>query len=182
MSLNLFQRTVASALVVLAPGRLEAQASKEYETKANFISLLLGYITWPPRGHDPNAPTTLVVLGISPFERYLDQAVARIVGRRAVRVVKVRSLSTSLLAETDAIFICASETERLEDIIRICRTRPILLLGDSPDFCRQGVMVNLIIQEGKIRSEVNLQAARQARIEIGSAFLAAVKPRIIDAN
>lgn len=182
MHLNLFQRTMASALLVLASGRLEAQVRSEYESKAKFISILLGYVTWPPRGHDPSAPTTLVVLGISPFEQHLDQAVTRMAGRRAIRLVKARSLSTSLLAETDAIFICPSEAERIEDIIRVCRTRPILLLGDTPDFCRQGVMVNLIIQEGRIRSEVNLQAARQARIEIGSAFLAAAKPRIIDAH
>lgn len=179
---RLLQRILACALAVLATVPMGAQGNVwgEYETKAAFIAILMGYITWPPpKGQEPGRPLTVVVLGISPFENHLEQAFSRT--RRSARIVKVRNLTPSLLSEADAIFVASSEVDRLEEILRVCRGRPILLLGDTPEYGRQGIMVNLIIQEGKIRSEANLLAVRQARIEISSAFLAAVKPRILEA-
>lgn len=176
------QRILACVLAAFLAAPMAAQASAwgEYETKAAFIAILMGYITWPPpKAQDPSRTFTLVVLGISPFEDHLERAFART--RRNARIVKVRNLTPTLLSEADALFVASSEVDRLEEILRICRGRPILLLGDTPEYCRQGIMVNLIIQDGKIRSEANLLVTRQARLEISSAFLAAVKPRIIEA-
>jgi hypothetical protein len=46
------------------------------------------------------------------------------------------------------------------------------VVGDSEKFARQGGVIGFVKKDGKVRLEVNLNAARKARLEISSKLLA----------
>jgi hypothetical protein len=48
---------------------------------------------------------------------------------------------------------------------------PIHTVGDVSGFSRNGGMVELFLQDGKVRFEINLAAARQSRLKISSQLL-----------
>ena len=51
------------------------------------------------------------------------------------------------------------------------KTRPVLTVGETDQFMEQGGVINFVKKEGKVRLEINLDAARQAKLEISSKLL-----------
>ncbi len=52
---------------------------------------------------------------------------------------------------------------------------PILTIGDSPNFARRGGIINFILVDDKVRFEINVEAAKQANINISSRLLSLAK-------
>ncbi len=52
---------------------------------------------------------------------------------------------------------------------------PVWVVGDSPGVAERGVIINFVIEDNKVRFEVNPRAAEQARMQIGSKLLRLAK-------
>ena len=52
---------------------------------------------------------------------------------------------------------------------------PVLTIGEMPDFARRGGIINFIMEDNKVRFEVNVDAAKQADMNISSRLLALAK-------
>ena len=61
------------------------------------------------------------------------------------------------------------------DIINTVKSLPILTIGETPGFARRGCIINLIVEDNKVRFEVNLDAAKLADLNISSRLLALAK-------
>lgn len=154
----------SAAWVAAAPLASQDTRLPEYQTKAKLIRNLLNYVSWPQA---KDRPLVLGVLGVSPFEDYLNDIPK---GRGTpVRLTFFRSLKG--LEGCDAVFICDSEANRLPEILRAVQGRPVLTLADSPGLAQRGVMINLVVVEEHINLEVNLRTARQAGLTVSSAVL-----------
>lgn len=174
-----------SVLAVLAPtpgGQAPGRGRiTDIEVKAKLIASIASYVSWPPTGQNSTRPFSILVLGVSPFERHLERATAdRVIQGRKIQVQYARFLNASILGQVDLLFVCESESERLGEIIRACKGRPIFTLGDAPDFAVRGIMLNLIFIDNQVRPEVNLRMAKQSGIEISSVFLSKARAQIVD--
>jgi hypothetical protein len=146
--------------------------SLETQVKAAFLTKLAMFVDWPP-GVFPNeaAPVCIGILGEDPFGRLAEEAaLAERVNGRRVHIRRLRDVKE--VTRCQILFIGGGgEAGRLEEMLQALAGRPILTVGDQPDFTQRGGMVNFIKEEGRIRFEVNLAATDAAGLKLSAKFL-----------
>jgi hypothetical protein len=160
--------TVA-ALCLAAP--VVAQRPREYQVKAAYLYGFGRFVEWPEA-----APTSadgafvLCVLGDDPFGRLLDQAAeGGVVKNQPVSVRRIGRPEDA--AQCDTVFVSASEQPRLSRILAAFDHRPVLTVGDSPEFAQRGGMIGFTVDGGRVRFAVNLAAARDAGLMLQSELI-----------
>jgi len=73
------------------------------------------------------------------------------------------------------LFICRSEKEQLGKIINIVKDHNVLTVGDMNDFLESGGIINFVIDDQKVRFEINNNAAKQEKLNIRSKLLRLAK-------
>lgn len=146
----------------------------EYQVEAAFLYHFAKYVTWPPRAFaSPEEPIVIGVLGIDPFGDDLVRTVAREkpVQGRMFRVAQ--SHSAAELARCQILFISASEEGRLAQHFTALQraNSAALTVGESAEFLDAGGMVRFVVENKKVRFEINARAAEAAGISISSKLL-----------
>jgi hypothetical protein len=158
----------ASASSALAA---EEQPTLEYHVKANALRTFLSFVEWPTQKVGaPDSPLVFGVLGKDPFAGALEAALE---GQKFNdHPLIARHISGAAEARTcHLLFISRSEGSRLPAIIKELRNSAVLTVGESEKFIARGGMINLIIEENKLRFEINPKAAGQAGLHISSKLL-----------
>ncbi|BAN34937.1 hypothetical protein SCD_n01101 [Sulfuricella denitrificans skB26] len=148
-----------------------ADPTPEYALKAAFIYNFANFTEWPVKSAET---LNLCVLGSDPF----DNALSSIEGKRvgyAKLVIKHVAINGNALRSCQMVFISASEKGNLPAILDIARESGILTIADLQGAAQQGVMIGLEVEQKKITFEVNLDAARRARLNISSKLLRLAK-------
>ena len=79
------------------------------------------------------------------------------------------------LKDCHLVFVCQSEKSRLKGIFQALRESPALLVSYLDQFCPQGGMIGLVIEEERIQFEINREAAEQKGLKISSKLLRLAK-------
>jgi hypothetical protein len=161
---------VACALLPLAPGRAAAQpqATPEYTLKAAFIYNFARFTSWPER---PDKLLHLCLLGRDPFGPALDAVNNKEIGQLRLAVKRLNDVDEAMRT-CQIVFITDSEMENF--LMQPERTRlasGVLTIAEREGAARQGVMIELSTEDGKLGFEFNQDSARQARLEISSKLL-----------
>ena len=69
------------------------------------------------------------------------------------------------------LFISTSEEKHFEQIFQHLKERPVLTVSETPGFAQVGGMVNFVLQDNKVRFEINLQRTREAQLKLSSKLL-----------
>lgn len=150
-----------------SPTHLSATTPTEYEVKAAFIYNFAKYVQWPSSGSDAKAPFVIAVIGKDPFGAMLDDVMhGQSVQRRAIVVRRLARIED--VASCDILFVCASERRNLQKIFEALRHTPVLTIADMDQFAELGGMINLIIEENRVRFEMNPAAIQRAGLKPGS--------------
>jgi hypothetical protein len=147
-------------------------ASSENELKAAFLINFPKYVEWPSTGSATNAgPIVLAVFGESTLDEELRKAIkGKVVNGRPL--VFKRALTEEECSKgCHLVFIGAEERRRLPSLLNRLKEMSVLTVGESDDFLENGGIIKLVRWDRKIRFEVNLAAARRARLEISSKLL-----------
>lgn len=149
----------------------EAGSFTEYQVKALFLLNFTKYVDWPEEASGgANAPITIGVLGEDHFGADLKKAVeGKTVNGRAIVVQAVDKDGD--WCRYQVLFISASEKKRLGEILVQVKTLPVLTVGENDQFLQQGGIINFVKKDGKVRLEIDLNAARQAKLRISSKLL-----------
>jgi hypothetical protein len=169
-------RTAGLALAVLmfcgAPD-LSAQAGpdREHRIKAVFLFNFAQFVQWPEKDlGGPEEPMVVGVLGEDPFDAYLDEVVkGEKVNNRPIVVKRFKRIED--VHACHVLFVSVSESSRFESIIAGLKSRGILTVGESQDFCKRGGMVCFATENGKIRLKINLEAVQEAHLTVSSKLL-----------
>ncbi len=155
----------------LAPARAADTPSVEAQVKAAFLGKFPSYVEWPGSAFPtPQAPIVIGVLGPDPFGPQFDEAAKQLShGGRSVAVRRFASLRE--LEGCHILFITDPEHRNLVEILARLRGTPVLTVGDAERFAHQGGMVNFIKVDGKVRFEINLEAARKAGLKLSSKII-----------
>jgi hypothetical protein len=161
-----------------APGALaqdrDSSDSSEYLIKAGFIFNFAKFVEWPQTTFaQPDSPIVIGILGTDPFGAIIDHIVQdKKIGGRGF-VVKRLKWGTDLkdLKECKILFVGASERVHIDELVQIVKGLPILTVGETPGFAEHGGVIRFILEDNRVRFEVNVEAARQAGITISSRLL-----------
>jgi len=156
----------------------DSAASSEYLIKAGFIYNFAQLVQWPSAAFSQaDSPIVIGILGTDPFGTSIDRVVEnkKLDGRNLI-VKRLRwSKDLKDLTECNILFISSSEKEHVADVINMVKWLPILTIGETPGFAARGGIINLTLEDNKVRFEVNIGAAKQANLNISSRLLALAK-------
>jgi YfiR/HmsC-like len=163
-------------LLAAAPGlgSSERDPLPEYPVKAAFLYHFVEFVEWPRGSPLPATKVTIGVLGRDPFGDVLDKAILR-------KVVEGRTLTIRRFASVDALeaceilFISTSEMPRLPQILARLRGAAVLTVGEADRFARRGGMIGFVLEDDRVRLEVNRAATEKAGLQVSSKLLAVAR-------
>ena len=148
-----------------------SQTIDEYQVKAAFLYNFAKFVAWPPQTFKSDKdPMRICVLGQNPFGHALTDVVEgkTVLGRSFV----ITDLSNAgQAAECQMLFISSSEHKHLRAILGQLPPSGILTVGETEGFASQGGIVNFRLQQGRVRLEINVEAAEHANLRISSKVL-----------
>jgi hypothetical protein len=171
-------RKIAACVFLAAVVAVSARADDlalEYRVKAAFVFNFARFVTWPAdRFAGPDAPLDLCVLGRDPFGRHLADVVRD--KRVAGRMISLHyAQAPDRLPACEILFIGESESDRLHELLAGVTTEPVLTVSELPEFAFRGGMIRLLVENGKVRFEINPAAARAAGLDISSRLLSVAR-------
>lgn len=163
---------MCAALIADATRPVMAQeGASEYEVKAAFLFNFAKFVEWPEDAFaDPYSPVVIGIIGQDPFNGALDRTISG-------KSVNGRSLTIKRLSQSQElktchiIFVCSSERKRLSQILTSLIGTSVLTVSDMDDFAYAGGVINFVLDNNKVKFQVNSTAAARARLRISSKLL-----------
>jgi len=152
---------------------VQAQSLSEYQVKAAFILNFARFVEWPPDAFTDGGSLVVGLVGDDPFGGALDQLNGSTVNGRHLVIRRLRA--TDNLRGCQILFVSSSERSRLGKIIDSVRGASVLTIGELPQFNQVGGAIRFIVQDSKVRFEINSGATGQARLKMSSKLLALSK-------
>jgi hypothetical protein len=168
----LLQRVIAVVVWLIFAGSsaLGQHKPSEYQVEAAYLYNFGRFVEWPARGATQTGSFTICVLGEDPFGQLLDATLAgETIG--AQRVAARRISSPQMSADCQVLFISSSEANRLNKIIEALDKSAVLTVSDIPQFSQHRGMIQFVLEENRIRFEVNLTATQHAGLTLSSELL-----------
>ncbi len=129
------------------------------------------FVGWPASPASSQTNTfSICVLGKDPFGPVLDAALAgESIAGKSVAVQRVGQLQEAMGCRV--LFISSSEESRLKDILAALNKTSVLTVSDIPRFTQRGGMIQFVLQEDRVRFEVNLASTAEAGLTLSSELL-----------
>jgi|SRR5579862_2458861 hypothetical protein len=166
--------TLSAGVAVLIPFLCQAaEEPLEYQVKAAFLLNFTKFIEWPPKAFgSPAAPVSICVLGDDSFGSTLDQIVAgELVNGRAVAAQKLKR--TPPPQSCQIVFVGKSE----KDVGKILPGLGpgVLTVGEKEGFLHEGGMIAFVVENRRVRFDVNQTAAENAGLKLSSKLLSVAR-------
>jgi YfiR/HmsC-like len=152
--------------------QVQAQAD-EYQVKAAFVFNFAKFVEWPSDAFSDGGTLVVGVVGDDPFGGALDRLNGSSANGRRLRIKRFR-MGDNLRA-CNILFISKSENRNLGKILESLKGTSVLTIGETPQFNQSGGMIRFVIQNSKVRFEINAAAAAQTRLKISSKLMALSK-------
>jgi hypothetical protein len=169
--------TLASiaALVLAYMCAGQTPVTAEHELKVAFLFHFAQFVEWPEETFkDANSPLTYCTIGDDPFHGALDASLnGKTIGARPFRVLHFKRPPE--IQGCQVLFVGAEEKRLLPAILEGVRENSVLTVGESEHFVQDGGMIGFLLEENKIRFDVNLEATQKAKLKISSRLLALAK-------
>lgn len=157
-------------LVGFVPGLSAAEPLLEYQVKAVCVLNAARFITWPTAAFaSADAPLVIGILGENPFGSTLDAVVKGETVHR--RQIVVRRVGHGEAAKVHILFISQSERGNLSEVLQAIGGASVVTISEIDRFTQSGGMLGLALADGRIRFNINADAAQRAQLKIDSQFL-----------
>jgi hypothetical protein len=149
-----------------------AQAVTQPTLRAAFLYNFAKFTEWP--GDPASSPLTLCVLDDSAVEGALGELVgASPINGRAV--VISRGPSGTRLRACHLLYVGDTNSARTAAILDELQGAPVLTVSDGAEFIRNGGIIGLIVEEGRMRFVINPATAQRAGLRLSSRLLQLAK-------
>ena len=158
--------------IFLAAQSVLAAQPTEYQVKAAFLLNFTKFVEWPPSAFtDATAPLNICILRDDPFGPVLDQ----IVEGESVDQHKlaVRRVQDNAVSACQVLFIGNSETDAAGILATLAPG--VLTVGDSEAFIRQGGIIGFVIENRRVRFDINQAAAAKESLKLSSKLLSVAR-------
>ena len=160
-----FMLVLAVLLLFLPRLALADKEVPEYHVKAVFLYNLASFVTWPEDWHRDADTFVIGIYGNDPFGTLIDQTVAGEQRQgKPIEIIRYKDIGELKTPSCDILFISSSITENFSEIRTALRDVPVLTVADTSGFPEYGGMVNLLKKDNRIKVEINLKAAGDAKL------------------
>jgi hypothetical protein len=151
----------------------EANGSLEYQVKAAFLLNFTKFIEWPASAfQQADSPVSICILGVDPFGGGLDQMLSgELVSGRKVVAQRIKSAPPPKACQV--LFVSRQE----KDVGKILPGlgQGVLTVGEGESFIRDGGMIAFVIENRRVRFEINQATAENAGLKLSSKLLSVAK-------
>ena len=163
------------AALLLAPAVASADHGTptplERRVKAAFLYKFAGYVEWPGTAfHGVDDP---LVIGVVDDEALAAELERLVLGRRSaghpVLVRRIEDVEDP--GNIHLLFVSRAGAHQTADILRAIHLRPVLVVTETKGALEQGSMINFVLDEGRVRFEVNLDAVERNGLGLSSRLL-----------
>ena len=170
------RRWIAGLIVVAAsvlgaataPRLADAERPSQDDVEAAYLYNFGKFVRWPEG--PAHAPMTICVAN----QDALREIVSRLVQGEQIegRTLEARTLDRSeQTGGCSILFIGGVERERLDAYLSAAAGKPVLTVGDAPDFAARGGIIQFVLTQDHVRFAVNLDAARRNHLQLSSELL-----------
>jgi len=161
---------VSLLLAGAGKGTRAQTAAEEYRVKAAFIFHFAQLVDWPPEKTAAGDSLVLCTLGEDPFHGALEGMVGgKVVGNRILRIRHLEEPQD--MQACQIVFLGRAQSKRIPMLVSNLHNAPVLTVGETAGFLDAGGMIDFLLEDKKLRFEVNLAAAESADLKIGSRLL-----------
>lgn len=123
------------------------------------------FVQWPGPVLQPRDDIRLCFSPAHPFKAEIANLSAgpRINGH----ALQVRELKGADVEGCHVLYVAQADQQLLQRV----RNLPLVTVGDQPDFCKLGGIINFRIEGGRVRFDVNVAQAQQVGLRFDSQFL-----------
>jgi YfiR/HmsC-like len=149
----------------------------EYQLKAAFLFKFAKFVDWPESSFSsPQSPFVVCVIGKDPFGPSLDESLrGKTIEDRNVEVARfpnVGAINSATAQACKISFVSASEQQHLREVIASFQKANTLLIGDAVGFAASGGAIEFVLEDGRIRFAINVDAVDRAGLKVNSRLLA----------
>jgi hypothetical protein len=173
------------ALFAVPQVRADSASVREYQVKAAFLYNFIMFVDWPnEKIGSNNEPIVIGIIGKDPFENAFDPVKDKQAKDRKVIIKRFKGLEElkkdqaafnqeiETIRKCHLLFICRSEEKVVKEITDLVKDNNVLTVGDMPNFLEAGGgIINFVLEEQKVRFEINGTAAKEAKLQIRSQLL-----------
>ena len=181
--------------VFAAPVRADSVRDREYKVKAAFVYNFIKFIDFPKeKGSAGSKAITIGIVGSGDFLNAFDPIKSKqIKGKKIVlkqfngydnlkelqkkKDPKWKEILKSL-KECQVLFICTCENEKKEipvELLKALKDSGVLVIGEVPGLLKNGGVINFIMENKKVRFEINVKVAEHNGLKIRSQLLKLAK-------
>jgi len=165
---------LTAALLLAAPAVRAADLSAlaEHQIKALYLFNFTRYVEWPADSFSTVGDPFTIAIFASPEISEDLREITR--GKRVNgREILVQSFDEDGIAKgCQMIFVGDMDTSRVALVLHQAESAATLTVGEADDFATRGGIVNFVRRDNNVRLEINLDAARNARLVISAKLLA----------
>ena len=165
-----FGALVLVAALAFGPplARAEAAAPEE-QIKAAFLLNFTRFVDWPQLTETADS-FNLCILSEESFGAVVKGTLE---GKTVhdKRLVVTQPAATDDLRACHILFVGTADAYKLPTILKSLRGASVLTVGETDDFAERGGLINLRMQDDKVRFEINAGAAERSGLRISSQLL-----------
>lgn len=175
---------VLSVGIILPEARANSASDREHQVKAAFLYNFINFVEWPKdKLAEEDTVITIGIIGKDPFGKAFEPIKnKKVKGKKVIvrrfgsyKELKGSSEQIKSVRQCHILFICSSEKENLKEVIGIVENHSVLTVGDMKSFLESDGIINFLMEDNKVRFEVNKTAAERAKLKIRSKLLRLAK-------
>ena len=148
-----------------------SSAPTELAVRAAFLLNFAAFVEWPPEAFaSDTAPIVIGTYGAEPFGDLLDRMLEGETIRD--RPLRVRRFEPGAKPEgCHILYVAQSEGRTLARVMAHVREHPVLTVSSVDNFNAHGGIIQLVTDRGRIRFQINQNAAQKVGLVLSSKLL-----------
>ena len=138
----------------------------EYTLKAVYIEKFTRFIEWPDSCNmdDKEKPFIIATLGETPFKKSLNNIFSiQKIYEKPVKIIHLNSPKPG--EKCHILFISGEMQDIVESITDELGDKPVLTIGDTPGYCKKGVLINFFIEDDKLYFAINEESVEKSPLD-----------------
>ena len=163
-----------AALIFSVAMITQAQSATEYQVKAAFLFNFAKFVDWPADAFPtPDSPLLICVLGQDPFGRDFEQLITdKTVNGHRIEIAHPDGVPQARACQI--VFIGIAE-KQMQPVLQALKGSSVLTVSDAPGFTKMGGVIGFVLDDNRVRFEINQKAAEQSRLKLSARLLTVAK-------
>ena len=137
--------------------------------KAGYIYQFSQFVTWPELPDKPRNSFDICIMGKGAISDELDPLDGKNESGRLISIIYPQTRQD--VFGCNILYIAEAEGHQVQAVLGYLRSRPVLTVSSLPGFAESGGIIGFVSSNGKIRFEINREAALRSNIQLSAKLL-----------